>query len=64
MTRKMSNAEQRRAKRNAQIIELYEHCKDNFATQLERHLYIAQKVGCSHITVYKVLKCQRTQNRN
>ena len=62
MTRKMSNAEQRRAKRNAQIIELYEHCKDNFATQLERHLYIAQKVGCSHITVYKVLKNQKFIN--
>ena len=62
MTRKMSTAEQRRAKRNAQIIELYEHCKDNFATQLDRYLYIAHKVGCSHITVYKVLKNQKFIN--
>lgn len=49
-------AERHRAARNKRIVALARRNAEKYATQLELYIAIAEAVGCSHITVYRVLK--------
>lgn len=58
MAKKITPSEERRNKRDAKIIDLGQTYKASgkYATRLDLYLAIARAVGCSHITVYRVLR--------
>lgn len=56
MAKKMSISAQKRQERTAKIVRLGETYATSFATKLDLYLFIAEKVGCSHITVWRTLK--------
>lgn len=56
MEKIISEAEVRRNKRDANIMKYYDMYKDKISPKLSLWLHIGKLVGCSHITVYRVIK--------
>lgn len=58
MAKLITPSEAQRQKRDATIIDLGQAYKASgkYATKLDLYLAIARTVGCSHITVYRVLR--------
>ena len=56
MTTVLSPAQIRRNKRDAEIVSHAKKIHGRYSTKLAMYMAIAEHVGCSHITVVKVLR--------
>lgn len=56
MAKIITSSEIGRNERDAKIVALAMQKRDDFSSRMDLYLYIAQRVKCSHITVYRVLR--------
>lgn len=55
MTEVLSPSQVRRNKRDAEIVSFAKKIAGRYSTKLAMYMAIAEHVGCSHITVMRVL---------